>query len=362
MAVQFITEFNDIIFSSEFPDVILKTYEQKLKVSVRMLNKLVYNETLFAFEGTVSIHDLKSIIEMEMLTNYSSFSAVSISAYEESSSHTVNATAYVIFCDASIDHSFAYALDRSFLTPLKAKSLLRAKNARDYLYWFSKKAETNNVRVQINYQINDSEILSSSFVLGKFSAAENCIQSYCVDYNSLSSLVPSESFILSATVLIGNRAMTYYFSDDMPNIILLFFNAFNCYELAALNCITTTITKANRSVAMCNGINQFYNQSNEQSFEVQTAPLLYNVAQWLTQLAISPEVRLVQSYDKLAENNAKVLPVILLTEVESKVSNSNENLNSLKFTFQFAEPRPKININAVDANRIFTEEYNQSFV
>ena len=123
-------------------------------------------------------------------------------------------------------------------------------------------------------------------------------------------------------------------------------------EIAYFNAITTTTTKVNRSTAVVGGRHLFYDQSVDKTYEVESAPLTSDEAYWVEQLLMSHSVRL---------NDSSLLDVII-TDSTCEMSDNDEQLNKVKFTWQFAMKTPHLMKSfREDTNGIFTEPYNQTF-
>ena len=99
--------------------------------------------------------------------------------------------------------------------------------------------------------------------------------------------------LLAFSVHVGARAFTYYVSPCEPQLRMFFRNAFNLWECCELFAITTQIAESERSIAVTNRISTFYNQRNEKKYEVESAGLTYEQAQWIEQLFYSHDVRMV---------------------------------------------------------------------
>lgn len=74
----------------------------------------------------------------------------------------------------------------------------------------------------------------------------------------------------------------------------------------------------------------------------------------------SPSVRIPYGPNtSLYDNDFDALIPILITDFTSELSDTDEKLNSVKFTWRFAENRPKIA--APQSPGIFNEKFNPTF-
>lgn len=78
------------------------------------------------------------------------------------------------------------------------------------------------------------------------------------------------------------------------------------------------------------------------------------------QMLTSPSVRIPYGSDvALYDTDFDALIPIIITDFTSELSDTNEKLNSVKFTWRFAENRPKVAV--PESPGIFNEKYNPTF-
>ena len=74
----------------------------------------------------------------------------------------------------------------------------------------------------------------------------------------------------------------------------------------------------------------------------------------------SPLVRVPLTFGGIIfETDFDALYTILITDFTSELSDSDEKLNSVKFTWRYADNRPKVNIS--EDSEVFTTEFNPTF-
>ena len=106
-------------------------------------------------------------------------------------------------------------------------------------------------------------------------------------------------------------------------------NAFNIPERAYLYGATTTKTEVNRSEAVIGRKTLFYDETVTVKHEVETGPMTYDEAMWLSQMFASRWVNRILPNNKSAE--------ILISDISSEVTDSNKELMKLKFSWKYAE-------------------------
>ncbi len=123
---------------------------------------------------------------------------------------------------------------------------------------------------------------------------------------------------------------------------------------------TTTKVKTDRSVALLGKYSQFYDITHSKEHEVESAPLTSDECLQVEQMFTSPTVRIPYGiYSALYDNDFDVLSTILITDFTSELSDTDEKPNSVKFTWRFADNRPKVNIPTSPG--IFNDKFQPPF-
>ena len=134
--------------------------------------------------------------------------------------------------------------------------------------------------------------------------------------------------LLSYSIHAGKRSMTYYVTDDLPEVSFCFRNAYNAEEYLYVFGTTHFKTNIERKEAICQGRHSFYDQSVESRHEVTTVPLSMEEAHWYNELFISPKVTVEMSADYDA------VPV-LISDITSEISNRPDEKVRMKFSWWY---------------------------
>ena len=150
------------------------------------------------------------------------------------------------------------------------------------------------------------------------------------------------------------------FVDPVLSFVDTFYfrNCFNVWNWAALPCVTTANSDIDRSIAVVNGTSQFYDQSVEKTYEVEAGPLTSDEAEWIDQLLTLYDVFRIEP-DGTNPSDPYILAPILITDSTCEVHNSDDKLNSVKFTWRYADNHPCVRLSASPG--IFTSPYNIVF-
>jgi len=180
-----------------------------------------------------------------------------------------------------------------------------------------------------------------------------------VSYNGIAKkadIDTAEYTILSASVSIGERDFTLFYSQSASSIDFYFRNMFNIFEHCPISAKTNCKTNTERSVASINGINSFYDQKDSQEKAVETQPLSQGLAQWISQLCISPHVYIAPEY----VSDTSDMKEVLISESTVEVADDNEELNVVKFTWKEIDGKPSFSVPAIKTsiyNPVFSKTY-----
>lgn len=125
-----------------------------------------------------------------------------------------------------------------------------------------------------------------------------------------------------------------------------FRNSFNAIDSVCLPCRVTVKTDVERSTAIINGESRIYNQSAAKTYEVEADPLTSAEAEAIDQLLTSRHI----------EHEGQQ---ILITDQTCEISNAPDKLNSIKFTWRYANNRPVVGMTT--SPNIFSDAFSPKF-
>lgn len=163
--------------------------------------------------------------------------------------------------------------------------------------------------------------------------------------------------LLSFSVSVGPRNITYYVIDRKNLTQMFFINAFNVFELFEIQGVTTAKTTVERDTAVINRRETFYDRTIEKKYEVQTSALSSPVKDWVEQFLFSP---LVKMFDPDADSIDEMTEV-LITESACEISNSNTELGKVKFTWKYADVYPRLNSIDRETKDLFSQQFEFQF-
>lgn len=120
-------------------------------------------------------------------------------------------------------------------------------------------------------------------------------------------------------------------------------------------CETTAKTDSDRSTASIGKLNKLYDVTNSVEYETETAPLTSFECQLLEQMFTSHSVKRPDE-DNGVDLSFDSLNQILITDFTCEISDSNSDVNTVKFTWQFENNSPKLKLQ--QSSGIFNNQYN----
>ena len=346
----FISNISTRAFTSAFDRVEVET--DLPKVSVTIIDgeqRTVYDTTLYAYGGKVVICDLATVFEHHMEAHDMAFTFMWLRVADPSDLRTQATMTYGTFYGR---HRYCGSVtewvDRHFLNASPAK--VSFVGSTELLNWWYPGGSLVREHRTIVYEANGEQLTAETVTLLERQNSTSVRQSV-VDYNAmLQSLGASR--ILSVSVAHGERMATIYYTHA-PVMAFLFRNAYNTLEVATVQGMTKRKAETDRSLASCNRRVSLYNKRDKYSFEVETAPMPLERVTLLEQLCTSHKVWM---YTNGAEPVDRFRVVI--TDHTIEVSDSDDKLQTVKFTFQFEDSRL---VMTEDISDIFTGQFIPNF-
>lgn len=369
MAHQFILQPDGFVLSSNLGQVIIRPDGNFADVRLVADNGAeLLSERYYAYERNNDILDLGSLIEDYMRSARIAIQGFRLQLISDNPEMPDATAAFsVIFCDRTFrDPYFQPYLAENFLTTLDTRRVPQDFVCLSFNH-FSRKGESIFYRLRIDYRVTGSDELLRYTALDPNGdvADADCIEqvdlfreNLVADIAKTTRVKDSDISLVSLTLRLGQRSMTYYFDPSLRNAdTFYFFNCFNVIDFITLPSETKAKTDVDRSMALLNGRAQFYDQSTTESFEVETGPLTDGEASLMSQLVSSHRVMLDSGEEYPIESS--LAHEILITDSTIEVSNTDEKPNTAKFTWRYADKRPVIQMPTSPG--IFTDPYNLAY-
>lgn len=334
--------------SSGLPErVVFKVLSEGATATVDVVldGAVFFSTKLSAYGYYLDLADLRQVVEAYMEEEGSRLSTLMLRMTEAGSVYE-SKVIEVIFCKFNIDRQDEF-LKKSFLTSRTAFRISR--QGKQLLHFFVEEGEKveqyidvvtegeNGMATVARLQqptkyISNTEIMSEEFKVED-------VQGNFIDK------------VLAFTVHRGKqRSMTFYVDDELPNLTLIFRNAFGSDEVAEIHGVSTRKQDVNRSEAKVLHRSLQYDQSEEYTTEVETSALTYEESLWYQQLFASKNISIL----KPQTSNP-----IIITESTSETSDGNDETIHAKFTYKLVADREQ-QVFAPPA-QVFTEHYQSEF-
>lgn len=360
MVVGLNTWFNDIIFTSAFPDLELVIDQSDVNIELWAEEQSIFSVNLRADEYShVYLTNLAQVMEQYMIENQLVLSSFSLRESPEQPENPFRRNFVAIFSNYCLDDYAQSFIGGNFLTTLSVKQI--SSSAYDLVSFISKKGEDITVRHHVVFYANgvlEAMDWETAETEEKDIALHNINVSAKYYVSKIQESYPGKEIkLLSFSVSVGPRNITYYVTDRKNLTQMFFINAFNVFELFEVQGVTTTKTKVERDTAVVNRREVFYDRTIEKSYEVQTSALSSPIKDWVEQFLFSPLVKMfnpdADSINEMAE--------ILITESTCEISNSNTELSKVKFTWKYADVYPRINSIKRKTEGSFSQQFEFQF-
>lgn len=312
--------------------------------------------TLAAYNGHVVLYDFREIVEeyLEALGKASMELTINITENGSTSHYTTNA----IYCAVEISVNAPEFLRTRFLSAVSAKMTYPGCSER--LSYITQIGESRAQTWNIVYE-KDGQIGVCKAVVDDYPSSYIChwhLDSSCAIASKLLCESVVGARVVSYAVNIGGRSFHYYVEDASPPLRFCFRNVFGVWEFLAFFGVTTAKTEASHTEALCDHRAVFYDRSVMKTYEVESGPLPTALTPCVEMLFMSTDVRLATSED------VGQCPRILIDDHTCEISDTDEEMNQVKFSYRFAADRPFAelgNVASAPQERVFSDEFAKEF-
>lgn len=352
-----------LVFSSDLPDIQVFTDLDHADVRLLYGGLELLSGRYYAADGSISVREIAPLVEQALSgdTEFNTGIFTIEASNEKERAEPVTFTA--MYCNRLTGlFDPAAWLTENFLTTVRFRRI--APDGWVNLSWYTTAKEGIVLFVLITY-LDDAGIRRTYRWLHSGNgliAHEDTVRSVFIRLDEIrAALVEkcgvSKPTLLSFTVQRGNRMATYFVDPALADVpVLHFVNCFNMVEQLPVQGVTTSKIKADRSIASLGKASQFYDVKVSKEYETQTAPLTSDECELMEQMLTSGEVRIPYGDGAEYENDFYAMYPILITDFTSEISDGDEKLNSVKFTWRFANNLPDVAVPQTPG--IFNDKFN----
>ena len=355
-----------LVLSSDLPDIDIFTDRDFVDVCILQSGSALLSDRYYANAGKASVCDISPLVEQALSgdteSNIGEFTIEATADGEEAD--PVKFTA--MFCNRATGlFDPAEWLTQNFLTTVRSRRI--APDGWLSLSWYTTAKEGIVLYVLMTY-LDDSgnrQVYRWLHSGNGLIAHEDGIRSVCISLRELRDALKekckvSDPTLLSFTVQRGERMATYFVDPALADApVFHFANCFHILEQLPLPGATTSKIKADRSVATLGKTSRFYDVTVSKEYEMQTAGLTSDECELIEQMFVSDDARIPYGEAMKYETDFYAMQPVLITDFTSEISDGNDKLNSVKFTWRFADNRPQVSV--PDSPGIFNDKFNPIF-
>ena len=334
---------------------------KRVEVQILINGKSIY-ETALAVDRNAEAHfyDLRSLVHEYMQNQSFTTGLLNIKARDDDSEEMLPDPVQVLFAkiDAPCEDDDRF-LSCSFLTTRSFYMLPRtAATSLNYVLVAQERA-TPRISCVFS-QGRSGDTTAYTFTLDPVENTKSVMEVYSlsISHDIIRSLACDRGhttfeWLLSATITIGCRTFSIFFTTETPARIFRFRNAYNVEEYAFIFGKAKQKTVFSNKEASSCGVTSFYDRTKEITTEIETSALVPEEARWLNQLFDS-HAAYTMATDFWQE-------LVLFDGITSEISDADDEVIRLKFSYRYdygTEYSPEIPENT----GIFTREYNDPFI
>ena len=335
--------------SSGLPErVVFKAMSEGATATIDVVTDgaVFFSTKLSAFGYYLELADLREIVESYMEEEGARLANLVLRMAEPGGIYTSDPIE-VIYSKVKIEKMDEF-LKKSFLT---SRTHFRiSRKGKQLLHWFAEKDTPIESYVDVVTEGDDGKVNVSRLQQATLYVSSTDVWTEEIKVEDVQANYIDR--VMAFTVHRGKqRSMTFYVDDELPNLTLIFRNAFGSDEIAEIHGVSTRKQEVDRSEAKVLHRSLQYDQSEEYTTEVETAALTYEESLWYQQLFASKKIAILRPQNT-SQN-------ILITESTSETSDGNDDTIHAKFTYKLVDDREAMDYNT--PTQIFTEHYQAQF-
>lgn len=345
---------NELMYSSQLPSLTFSTDDNAVAIYVFDDDHQIYMHdcTLYSYNGTVTLYDIREIVEDYMKRCRLSYMYVWVRATNKDGSDSMDVGMNVLYSTITPNITATQFASRYFLTTLTAMEFDAEKDV--YLSAYHERGEDTTTVYNIVYRTVNDEIKSARFE-SEGTASESGVVEYMVCYLDIMAYVWSEECkeMVSLNLQVGKRMMMFYLREKPVEECFSFRNAFNCWENFFLAGSTNVKTSSEKSEAVCGGVIQHYDKRNKQLYEVKTALMRDEEAGWLVQFLLSHHIYIGSNDDEGR---------VIIEEFTHEVTDDDNAKHKIEFTWRYARSdKFALQLPTAHNPRLFTKQFKDTF-
>ncbi len=364
--IKFTVYIPSLFLSSDLPDITIATDHEAVNFRISIYGNTLLEGLYYAFDGNIVVSDVIPLLEHYMSGN-TEMNFVDVHLEASSGDETAELDFPVLYCDKLTRlYDPSDWLRENFLTLSHTRRL--SPDGYINVSWYAANREGVMFRVYATF-INDKglrdtyqyahsgngQIAHSNGVLTEYIMLD-ALRDLIIERKKIESLI-----LQSVTVRCGNRSATFFIDPALEtNTPIFYLNCFGITEHIALPRTTTVKVKTDRSLASVGKTSQFYDISTSKEYEVESGPLTSDECIQIEQMLTSPSVRIPFGQDcSKYDTDFDALRSILITDYTCEFSDTDEQLNKVKFTWRFADNTPSVDVPTTPG--IFNQNFNPTF-
>lgn len=334
----------DIVFSSQFPDVLIENVGESAVVTITIGDEQVLKETLYPGSTGIVLEDLQSLVEPYARQQLTVMVGIAASCQ---SGRSYEAQVRVLYAKADLGDEISAQefYDRHFLSTLMGPKHT-ALGRLEVLNYFG----TGSASVTAIYDDGSEQVFPAVATGGnnEYTRIDVSPDQYKREGVQL----------LEYHVTAGAREQDFVVEPEKPDCapIMLFVNSFGVEELLYCFGLHEVSPEYKRSQTRLGRFKRTYKLEEIRHFKADTGPLTTAMADWADELLRSDEIRVCNFYQGQVRPGKEVV----ITDSKSDRSNADEELPRMTFTYEYSQRNHNV-LQLFREGRIFDNTFDDTF-
>ncbi len=366
MALRILFRPTGLVLSSTIGNIGIETDAESMDVVLKDSDgHILLQERYFSFNGMLTLYCPAAMIEVAMRKESASLSSFTLSASAGEEEDAVSFS--VLYCERmSVCADLPLYLSENFLSTHTMRRT--APGATESLYLVAMEGES--LAAKVDYVVRrmcDGTLFSGSVTLHEgetateYGIAQINLTHYEICYAAANGIALSvnDLALVNFSVRCGSRAVSFFVDEALDyNSRFIFRNCFNVPDYIYFRAVTVEKSSVDSSLAVLGGVSKLYDRTSLKEYEVETEALTSDETVFIPQFLASHEV-FHYEHDPSSDDEEWVILPVLITDSTCEITNDDDKLNKVKFTWRYADERPVVLLQA--SRGIFTAPFNPYF-
>jgi hypothetical protein len=339
----------DIVTTDQFGgDITIYSTCDAVNLNIKIDGGAIYDSKIYTYKNKACVPAVRTLIENFYSENMiTELLQIKVTASDDDTQEYFTTYIWPTLADFNSSITPNSWILNNFLSPVDVKII--PYNAYDILYWILKPGDTNGEKIHITYTASDGTQKQMTIDNSDSSSESDYFATMMfvrpkIYINAVKN-IDADATLNSFTILIGDRARTYYIDYNQANLAFHFANSFNCVESIFFNALTKKVAQFDRQETKIGGATANYDFDLNTTYQSEISNLTDQQMDLVNDFLFSRFVY----YNNPKSPGLFPTEQVIISDITCEKADDDSKLNSVKFSWKFAQQPNRLSFNNTDS-------------